>query len=114
MISQRIIVVTIAASLSITAQASVRAIESVVPIKVNCPAGEAPQLPNRVWVTYKDGYSEWRQVRWMNAPLSTEQAEADIALHPVGSNYELKGYIIGDETTDNGYPITAKIKVGGT
>ena len=111
MISQRIIVVTIAASLSITAQASVRAIESVVPIKVNCPAGEAPQLPNRVWVTYKDGYSEWRQVRWMNAPLSTEQAEADIALHPVGSNYELKGYIIGDETTDNGYPITAKIKV---
>jgi DUF1680 family protein len=111
MISQRIIVVAIAAPLTLTVQASAKTIESVAPVKISCPSGEAPQLPNRVWVTYKNGLSEWRQVRWMNAPLSTEQTEADSALHPMGSSYELKGYIIGDETTDNGYPITAKIKV---
>lgn len=88
-----------------------RNIKKVAPVTVSCPVGMVPRVPNRVWVTYGDGTSEYRQVRWMNAPLSTEQAEADSTRHPVGSSYELKGYVIGDETTDNGYPITAKITV---
>lgn len=95
------------------ADAASRNIKKVVPVKVDCPEGTAPRMPNHVWVTYSDGYSEYRQVRWMNSPLSTEQSEADIERHPAGSSYELKGYIVGDETTDNGYPLTAKIYVVG-
>lgn len=70
-----------------------------------------PRLPNRLWVTYHDGYSEFRQVKWMNGPLSVEQEEADVRRTPVGSHYRLKGYIVGDATTDNGYPVEATIDV---
>lgn len=78
---------------------------------MDCPVGTAPRLPNLVWVTYSDGYSEYRQVRWANAPLADEQAEADAQKHPAGSLYEIGGFVIGDETTDNGYPVKAQIKV---
>lgn len=78
---------------------------------MDCPVGTAPRLPNLVWVTYSDGYSEYRQVRWANAPLADEQAEADAQKHPAGSQYEIGGFVIGDETTDNGYPVKAQIKV---
>lgn len=78
---------------------------------MDCPEGTAPRLPNLVWVTYSDGYSEYRQVRWANAPLADEQAEADAHKHPAGSQYEIGGFVIGDETTDNGYPVKAQIKV---
>lgn len=78
---------------------------------MDCPVGTAPRLPNLVWVTYSDGYSEYRQVRWANAPLADEQAEADVQKHPAGSQYEIGGFVIGDETTDNGYPVKAQIKV---
>lgn len=80
-------------------------------ISVDCPVGTVPRLPNLVWVTYSDGYSEYRQVRWANAPLADEQAEADVQKHPAGSQYEIGGFVIGDETTDNGYPVKAQIKV---
>ncbi len=46
--------------------------------------GTVPRLPNLVWVTSSDGYSEYRQVRWANAPLADEQAEADAQKHPAG------------------------------
>lgn len=78
---------------------------------MDCPVGTVPRLPNLVWVTYSDGYSEYRQVRWANAPLADEQAEADAQKHPTGSQYEIGGFVIGDETTDNGYPVKAQIKV---
>lgn len=78
---------------------------------MDCPVGTVPRLPNLVWVTYSDGYSEYRQVRWANAPLADEQAEADVQKHPAGSQYEIGGFVIGDETTDNGYPVKAQIKV---
>lgn len=78
---------------------------------MDCPVGTVPRLPNLVWVTYSDGYSEYRQVRWANAPLADEQAEADAQKHPAGSQYEIGGFVIGDETTDNGYPVKAQIKV---
>ena len=94
-----------------TAATVYRTISKVAAVTVDCPEGTAPRLPNLVWVTYSDGYSEYRQVRWANAPLADEQAEADAQKHPAGSLYEIGGFVIGDETTDNGYPVKAQIKV---
>ena len=94
-----------------TAATVYRTISKVEAISVDCPEGTAPRLPNLVWVTYSDGYSEYRQVRWANSPLADEQAEADAQKHPAGSQYEIGGFVIGDETTDNGYPVKAQIKV---
>lgn len=94
-----------------TAATVYRTISKVEAISVDCPVGTAPRLPNLVWVTYSDGYSEYRQVRWANAPLADQQAEADAQKHPAGSQYEIGGFVIGDETTDNGYPVKAQIKV---
>lgn len=94
-----------------TAATVYRTISKVSAVTVDCPVGTAPRLPNLVWVTYSDGYSEYRQVRWSNAPLADEQAEADAHKHPAGSQYEIGGFVIGDETTDNGYPVKAQIKV---
>lgn len=94
-----------------TAATVYRTISKVEAISVDCPEGTVPRLPNLVWVTYSDGYSEYRQVRWANSPLADEQAEADAHKHPAGSQYEIGGFVIGDETTDNGYPVKAQIKV---
>lgn len=94
-----------------TAATVYRTISKVEAISVDCPVGTAPRLSNLVWVTYSDGYSEYRQVRWANAPLADEQAEADAQKHPAGSQYEIGGFVIGDETTDNGYLVKAQIKV---
>ncbi len=90
---------------------ALRSIASVREVVVNAPEGTAPRLPSRVWVTYTDGYSEFRQVRWANSPLSDEQAEADAKLHPAGSQYTVVGHIVGDESTQQGYAITAQVKV---
>ena len=95
----------------VTAATVYRTISKVTAVAVDCPEGTAPRLPNLVWVTYSDGYSEYRQVRWANASLADEQAEADAQKHPAGSQYEVGGFVIGDESTDNGYPVKAQIKV---
>lgn len=92
----------------------VRSITSVQPIVVYCPVGTVPQLPYQVWVTYSDGQGEYRQTKWSNSALSTEQSEADDKVYPIGSQYTINGFIIGDDTTENGYPITAKIEVVDT
>ena len=89
----------------------VRKIAKVAAVKVECPVGTAPQLPYLVWVTYSDGKSEYRQVRWTNAPLAVEQEEANANKHPLGTEYAIAGYVIGDETTDNGFPIQAQVKM---
>lgn len=88
-----------------------RTIASVEPIVVRCPAGTVPRLPYQVWVTYSDGKAEYRQTRWSNAALATEREQADAQNHPARSQYTVGGYITGDNTTDNGYPITAQIEV---
>jgi len=93
------------------ARAGERAIRSVEPVRVATPAGTAPRLPFQVWVTYADGSHEWRQVRWTNASLSTEMREADAAQTPVGSSYTVKGFVTGDNTTANGYPLLAEVRV---
>ena len=88
-----------------------RSISKVAPINVEVPAGSVPRLPWQVYVTYSDGTQEWRQTKWTNYTLSIEQQESNPELYPVGKEYTINGFIIGDNTTDNGYPITANIKV---
>lgn len=93
------------------AKAKQRTIVKVEDISVNSPVGTAPRLPWQVWVTYSDGTHEWRQTKWTNSLLSTEQQQANPDLYPVGKTYTVKGYVIGDNTTDGGYPITANVTV---
>ena len=88
-----------------------RSIVSVEEQKVEVPVGNAPRLPYQLWVTYADGKGEYRQVRWMNSSEATEQAEANPAINPVGTIYKVRGFIIGDNTTPNGYPVWAEVKV---
>ena len=85
-----------------------REIVAVAPIVVESPEGTAPRLPYRIWTSYSDGKSEFRQVRWTNDARSEEEAEA---AKKAGSEYTVKGYIIGDNTTADGYPVEAKVKV---
>lgn len=85
-----------------------RSISKVETIVVETPQGTAPRLPWQVWVTYSDGTHEWRQTRWTNSARATEEEEAK---YEVGREYTVDGVIIGDNTTENGYPITAKVKV---
>ena len=94
-----------------TSDTETRTIASVEPIVVHCPVGTVPRLPYQVWVTYSDGKTEFRQTKWNNAALATEQQEADARTYPAGSIYTINGYITGDNTTDNGYPISARIEV---
>ncbi len=91
--------------------AETKSITRVESIYVECPAGTAPRLPFLVWVTYSDGKSEYRQTRWANSARSVEEDQANPATHPVGYEYTVSGYIIGDNSTANGFPITAHIKV---
>ena len=89
-------------------------IMSTEPVCVETPVGNAPRLPYQVWVKYADGKGEYRQVRWTNASEATEQAEANPAINPVGTIYKVRGFILGDNTTSNGYPITAEVRVVDT
>ncbi|MCH5176564.1 MAG: glycoside hydrolase family 127 protein, partial [Prevotellaceae bacterium] len=86
-------------------------IAEVEPVSVTTAVGTAPVLPYRLWVTYADGTADFRQVRWTNAALATEQDEADATKHPAGSTYMVRGYITGDNTTSSGYPIEASVQV---
>ena len=90
-----------------------RTIVSTEPVVVNCPVGTAPRLPHHVLVQYSDGKSAYRQIRWANAALATEMAQADASLNPVGTRYTVDGFILGDNTTDNGFPISAQVTVVG-
>jgi len=89
----------------------VRTIANVESIDIMCQVGTVPRLPYQVWVTYSDGKAEYRQTKWSNSALATEQSQADPVVNPVGHEYKVTGFIIGDNTTDNGYPITANINV---
>ena len=88
-----------------------RSIIRVEPVHVNCPVGTAPRLPFQLWVTYSDGKSEYRQLRWSNSARSVEEDQANPETHPIGHEYTVNGYITGDNTTANGFPVTAQIKV---
>ena len=90
-----------------------RIIHKVEAVVVESPVGTVPRLPWQVWVSYTDGQGEWRQVRWSNALRSTEEEEANPAKHPAGSRYSIEGFIIGDNTMENGFPVEAKVHVVG-
>jgi hypothetical protein len=80
-------------------------------VHVKAPVGTVPRLPYQLWVTYANGSKEYRQVRWNNAAIETEQVQADAAQNPAGTEYEVKGYITGDTTTTLGFPVSAQIQV---
>ena len=106
---------TLAAGLWLSVMAAAapanRTIVSVETVNVEVPVGHAPRLPYRLWVTYSDGRSEFRQVKWQNSSQVREQAEADATINPVGTEYKVKGFITGDNTTAGGYPVSAQVKV---
>lgn len=85
-----------------------RIITKTESVEIDCPEGTAPQLPYQVWVTYQNGEKEWRQIRWGNSARETEKEEA---AYKAGKKYTIDGYILGDNTTENGYPVTAYIQV---
>ena len=98
-------------SLTATAATANRTITKAEAVSVEVPVGHAPRLPYRVWVQYSDGRGEYRQVKWQNSSLVREQAEADPTINPAGTEYKVKGFVTGDNTTANGYPVTALVKV---
>ncbi len=87
---------------------TMKTIREVTAVQVDAPEGTAPRLPYLVWVTYADGTGAWRQVKWTNSLRETEEEEASL---PSGSAYTVRGYILGDNTTDNGYPLDAQVTV---
>ena len=95
-------------NVSESSKAKKRIIKKIAPIVVECPQGTNPRLPWQVWVTYSDGTGEWRQTRWSNAAQQTEQTEQT---YLVGHKFTVDGVITGDNTTENGYPITATVTV---
>ena len=88
-----------------------RTIVRVDSVTVNAPAGTAPRLPYQLMVEYSDGSRELRQVRWRNSSEAAEREQADISINPVGSTYTVKGFILGDNTTPDGYPVYAEVTV---
>ncbi len=88
----------------------IRTIKEVEEVNETVPKGTLPRLPYQLWTTYSDGKSEYRQVRWSNSGLREEQSEANERT-VAGTQYTIQGYIIGDNTTGNGYPIVAKVTV---
>ena len=90
------------------AMAKDRKIKTIVPVNVEVLEGNVPSLPYLVWVTYSDGSADWRQVRWNNSQRETEESEAQT---PAGTTYKIEGFVVGDNTTDNGYPVTANVTV---
>lgn len=88
-------------------------IRQVEAVSVTVPEGCVPRLPYRLWVTYADGHGEYRQVRWQNSSPVREQDEADSRVHPVGTTYQVRGFITGSDATLRGYPLTANVRVVG-
>ena len=111
-ISAAAVIMLLLPFLTISSSAAVkRTIREVDQIKVTVQEGNVPRLPYLAWVTYSDGFSEWRQVVWDNSLRDTENEEADIEAHPAGTSYSVTGHVIGDNTTEKGYPVSALVEV---
>ena len=85
-----------------------KAISKVEDIYVETPEGTAPELPYQVWVHYADRSGEWRQVKWRNSLRETEEEEAAL---PSGSVYTVQGFVLGDNTSEDGFPVEACVAV---
>ena len=90
------------------AQEAKRTIERVEDVEIKSPAGTSPRLPYQLLVTYSDSTQAYRQVRWSNAALATEQ---ELSNYPAGKSYIVEGFITGDESTPNGFPVRANVIV---
>ena len=99
------------ATLTTTAQPAGRSIVRTEQAIITCPAGTTPRLPYQLLVTYSDSTQAYRQVRWSNATLATEHEQADASRYPAGTSYTVEGHITGDNTTPEGYPVTAHVSV---
>ena len=86
-------------------------VAQVEEVCVEVAEGNAPQLPYQVWATYDNGKSEWRTVRWTNSLADEENAEADSHQTPAGTEYDVVGYVVGDNATSVGFPVVAHVKV---
>lgn len=108
-----VLAVTLCLSTSTKAQQpnKTRAITHTDNIKVESPVNTVPRLPHLIWVTYSDGKGEYRQVRWNNYEQATETTLSDPEKYPVGKEYTMDGFVVGDNTTNNGYPIKATVKI---
>ena len=78
-----------------------RDIMGVEEVRVETPVGTLPRLPYRLRVTYSDGSSELRQVRWADEDPARE----------AGSEYRVNGYLSGDNSSPEGYPVSAFVRV---
>lgn len=85
-----------------------KTIQRVPEVFVDAPEGTVPVLPYQVWVHYADRSGEWRQVKWTNSLRETEEEEAAL---PGGSVYTVQGYVLGDNTTEDGFPVEARVTV---
>lgn len=83
-------------------------IRQVEVVEVESPVGTAPRLPYRLWVVYADGRREYRQARWNGSALTAEQ---ELCERPVGAAYRVQGFIVGDNSTPNGFPVEAEVRV---
>lgn len=97
--------------LALTAKNKVRSIVKVESIQVETVVGHAPSLPWQVWVTYSDGTKEWRQVKWSNSHVAEERQQASPDATPQGTQYTVRGFILGDNTSAQGFPVDAKVNV---
>lgn len=98
-------------AIPLSAKEKLQTIKKYESVIVESPVGTVPRLPYQVLVTYSNGKREWRQTKWMNYMRSVEEQQASPELYLAGKEYTISGFIIGDNTTDNGYPITAKVRV---
>jgi len=85
-----------------------RKVQGTEVVSLQTPVGTAPRLPYQLWVVNNDGSREYRQVRWEDGALATEEAFAAV---PADSCYTVQGYILGDNTTPDGFPVTATVRV---
>ena len=106
-LSVRALLLSVSFALLVACQAE-KTISKVEDIYVETPEGTAPELPYQVWVHYADRSGEWRQVKWTNSLRETEEEEAAL---PSGSVYTVQGYVLGDNTTENGFPVEARVTV---
>ncbi len=68
-------------------------IVSAEELDIKVVKGSIPELPRNVRVTYADGATEMRRVRWENNLISWEDA---VIAYDAGAHYEVKGIVVGD------------------